>query len=76
MRTSQCVVDALLMVVYSVLIVFGIINVNNFLIKQGRYKNYFVLSFYVTSLLCLFSRLIDWGLFFSFFVFSDPLIEI
>ena len=39
----------LLILVYLAVFLFGFINVHTFLVKQGRYKNYFMLSFYTMA---------------------------
>ena len=69
MLTTLSIVMGLLMLVYFIVIVFGFLNVNTFLVRQGRYKNYFILSFYTMSQITLVARLVEWGFFFaSFFI--------
>jgi len=58
MIISLIIVFVLLIVVYLIVIMFGFININAFLIKQDRYKNYFMLSFYTMAQICLIMRLI------------------
>lgn len=72
MLTTLSIVMGLLFLVYFTVIVFGFINVNTFLVRQGRYKNYFMLSFYTMSQICLIARMVDWGFFFVSFVSWVP----
>ena len=72
MLTTLSIVMGLLMLVYFIVIVFGFLNVNTFLVRQGRYKNYFILSFYTMSQITLVARLVEWGFFFVSFVIWVP----
>jgi hypothetical protein len=70
MLTTLSIVMGLMIFVYFVVVVFGFLNMKTFLIKQGRYKNYFMLSFYSMSQICLVARIVEWGFFFYVFVSS------
>ena len=75
MITTLNIVMGLLILVYFIVIVFGFLNVNTFLVRQGRYKNYFMLSFYTMSQICLVARMVEWGFFFVSFVSWVPDVE-
>lgn len=75
MLTTLSIVMGFMILVYFVVVVFGFLNVHTFLVKQGRYKNYFMLSFYTMSQICLVVRIFEWGFFFVSFVIWQPEVE-
>ena len=72
MLTSLTITMVLLIVVYLIVIAVGFLNVDTFLIKQGRYKNYFMISFYTMSQITLVTRLVEFCFFLAAFVLWIP----
>ena len=75
MLITLSIVMGFMILVYLVVVLFGFLNVNTFLVKQGRYKNYFMLSFYTMSQICLVARIVEWAFFFVQFIVCEPELE-